>query len=147
MEWGYIIGLSGIVLTALLCGIGSAIGLTKTGQTASGVLGEEPKIFSKVLVLVVLPATQGIYGFVYAIVASSSCSLGIDLATGLNIFLASLPLMLAGFITPIYQGKTASSAINAVAKKDVLSGKLILFPAMIETYAILSLVISLLLLP
>ena len=122
-------------------------GCAQTGQTASGVLGEEPKIFSKVLVLVVLPATQGIYGFVYAIVASSSCSLGIDLATGLNIFLASLPLMLAGFITPIYQGKTASSAINAVAKKDGLSGKLILFPAMIETYAILSLVISLLLLP
>ena len=38
-------------------------------------------------------------------------------------------------------------AAEAVAKKDSLSGRLILFPAMIETYAILSLVVSLLLLP
>lgn len=147
MEWGYIVGLVGVVLTALLCGIGSAIGLAKTGQTASGVLSEDPKKFSKVLVLVVLPATQGIYGFVFAIVASGSLRLGMDLTTGLSVLLASLPLMFAGFITPIYQGKTSSSAIMAVAKKDGLSGRLILFPAMIETYAILSLVISLLLLP
>lgn len=147
MEWGYIIGLGGLALTVLLCGVGSAVGLTKTGQAASGVLSEDPKKFSKVLVLVVLPATQGIYGFVFAIVASSSCVLGMDISTGLSIFLASLPLMIAGFLTPIYQGKTAASCIYAVSKKEGLSGKLILFPAMIETYAILSLVISLLLLP
>ena len=127
--------------------MGSAIGLTKTGQTASGVLSEDPKKFSKLLVLVVLPATQGIYGFVFAIVASSSCTMGISLATGLNILLASLPLTVTGLLTPVLQGKTSASCIQAVAKKDTLSGKLILFPAMIETYAILSLVVSLLLLP
>ena len=45
----------------------------------------------------------------------------------------------------MYQGATAASCIHAVAKKESLSGKLILFPAMVETYAILALVISLLL--
>ena len=147
MEWGFILGLLGLVLCALLCGVGSAVGLTRTGQAAAGVLGEDPKRFSKVLVMVVLPATQGIYGFVFAIVASGACKMGISISTGLNILLASLPLTITGLITPIFQSRSASACINAIAKKESLSGKLILFPAMIETYAILCLVISLLLLP
>ena len=146
MEWGYVIGLFSVALCVLLCGIGSALGLSKTGQAAAGVLSEEPKTFSKVLVLVVLPATQGIYGFVFGIVASSSCVLGMSISAGLSLLLASLPLTITGLLTPILQGKTASSCIYAVSKKESLSGRLILFPAMIETYAILSLVISLLLL-
>jgi V/A-type H+-transporting ATPase subunit K len=147
MEWGFVIGLIGLVFTVFLCGLGSAIGLKKTSQAAAGALGEDPKKFSKMLVLVVLPATQGIYGFVFAIVASASCTAGIDISTGLNLLLASLPVMIMGLITPIIQANSAVSCIYAVAKKDTLSGRLILFPAMIETYAILSLVISLLLLP
>lgn len=146
MEWGFIIGLFGLALCVLMCGVGSAIGLTKTGQAAAGILSEDPKKFSKALVLVVLPATQGIYGFVFAIVASASCARGIDVASGFNILLSALPLAVTGLVTPIFQGKTAASCINAIAKKESLSGKLILFPAMIETYAILSLVISLILL-
>ena len=51
----------GLALCAALCGVGSYIGLFKTGSAASGVLAEDPKKFSKVLILVVLPATQGIY--------------------------------------------------------------------------------------
>ena len=147
MEWGYVIGLFSVSLCVLLCGIGSAIGLSKTGQSAAGILSEDAKKFSKVLVLVVLPATQGIYGFVFAIVASSSCVLGMSISSGLSLLLASLPLTVTGLLTPVLQGKTASSCIYAVSKKESLSGRLILFPAMIETYAILSLVISLLLLP
>ena len=48
MEWGYVIGLFSVALCVLLCGIGSALGLSKTGQAAAGVLSEEPKRFSKV---------------------------------------------------------------------------------------------------
>ena len=147
MEWGFVIGLAGLVLCVILCGIGSAIGLSRTGQASAGVLGEEPRRFSKVLVLTVLPATQGINGIVFAIVASCGLFVGMDISTGLRILLASLPLMVTGLLTPILQSKSATSCINAVAKKESLSGRLLLFPAMIETYAILSLVISLLLLP
>ena len=82
----------------------------------------------------------------FGIVASSSCVLGMSISAGLSLLLASLPLTITGLLTPILQGKTASSCIYAVSKKESLSGRLILFPAMIETYAILSLVISLLLL-
>lgn len=146
MNWGYVIGLFGIALCVLLCGMGSAMALNKTGQAAAGVLSEEPKRFSKVLVLVVLPATQGIYGFVYAIVAFGSLAPAMTIYEGLAVLLASLPLTINGFISAIFQGKSSVSCIYAVAKKEQLSGKLILFPAMIETYAILSLVVSLLLL-
>ena len=145
MELGYVIGLLGLGLCVLLCGIGSAVSLKKTGQAAAGVLSEDPKKFSKVLVLVVLPATQGIYGFVFGIIGMSSCHVGMAVYEGLQVLLASLPLAIIGFASSIFQGASAASCINAVAKKETLSGKLILFPAMVETYAILALVISLLL--
>lgn len=146
MEWGYVIGLLGAGLCVLLCGIGSALGLKKTGQAAAGILSEDPKKFSKALVLVVLPATQGIYGFVFGILAMGSISATMTVEAGFQILLAGLPLALTGLFSAIFQGATAASCIHAVAKKESLSGKLILFPAMVETYAILALVISILLL-
>ena len=146
MNWGYVIGLLGVGLCVLLCGVGSAIGLKKTGQAAAGILSEDPKKFSKALVLVVLPATQGIYGFVFGIIGMGSLNPEITtLVEGFKIFLAALPLAVVGFASAVHQGNTAASCIHAVAKKESLSGKLILFPAMVETYAILALVISLLL--
>ncbi len=135
-----VIATLGLAICAGLCGVGSSIGLFFTGSAAAGVLAEEPKKFSKVLILVVLPATQGIYGFVFAIIGMGS------LASGWGVFAAAMPLAIAGLISGIYQGKTAVSGIYAVAKNESLSGKLILFPAMVETYAILGLVVSILLL-
>ena len=65
---GYTIAMLGIAACVLLCGIGSCIGLYKTSTAAAGVLGEDPKKFGKVMVLVLLPATQGIYGFIIGII-------------------------------------------------------------------------------
>lgn len=143
---GYALAVLGLALCAGLCGCGSAIGLYHTGSAAAGVLAEEPKKFSKVLILVVLPATQGIYGFVFAIIGMGSVSAGLDPIAGAHIFASAMPLAFAGLISGIYQGKTAVGGICAVAKNESLSGKLILFPAMVETYAILGLVVSILLL-
>ena len=136
----------GLALCAGLCGAGSAIGLYFTGSAASGVLAENPKKFSKVLILVVLPATQGIYGFVLAIIGSGSVSATMTAIEGAKVFAAAMPLAIAGLISGIFQGKTAVGRIYAIAKNESISGKLILFPAMVETYAILGLVVSILLL-
>ena len=144
MELGFILGLSGLAICVLLCGIGSAVGLKTTGQAAAGILSEDPKKFSKALVLVVLPATQGIYGFVFGVIAMSNCVAGMALAEGVKVLAAALPLGFVGLLSAVLQGKTAASCIYAVSKEESLSGKLILFPAMVETYAILALVISLL---
>ena len=136
----------GLAICAGLCGCGSAIGLYFTGSAAAGVLAEEPKKFSKVLILVVLPATQGIYGFVFAILGLSGITTGMSIIEGASVFAAAMPLALAGLVSGILQGKTAVGGIYAIAKNESLSGKLILFPAMVETYAILGLVVSILLL-
>ena len=136
----------GFALCAGLCGAGSAIGLMFTGSAAAGVLAEEPKKFSKVLILVVLPATQGIYGFVLAIMGMGQIPLiSGDAMMGAKLFASAMPLAITGLISGIFQGKTAVGGIYAVAKNESLSGKLILFPAMVETYAILGLVVSILL--
>ncbi|MBP5307709.1 MAG: V-type ATP synthase subunit K [Clostridia bacterium] len=132
------IGFFGLALCMILCGAGSALGLYKTGTAAAGVLSEDPKKFSKVMILVVLPATQGIYGFVIAILGISA---GL---TGWELFAKVFPMAVVGFISAYFQGRTAANCIYAVAKQETLSGKLILFPAMVETYAILALVISIL---
>ncbi len=147
MNVGSAIGMVGVALCVLLCGIGSAIGLFKTGSAAAGVLGENPKKFGKVLVLVLLPATQGIYGFIIGIIASGSIEKIITLAQGIALCGAVLPMALSGLITGIIQGKSAVNCIYAVGKQDSLGGKLIIYPAMIEFYAILGLIVSIMLVP
>jgi V/A-type H+-transporting ATPase subunit K len=145
MDTGYIIGLIGIALCVILCGIGSAVGLYKTGSAAAGVLGEDPKKFGKVMVLVLLPATQGIYGFIIGITASGALSAAMTVAQGWSLFAAAMPMAISGLITGYLQGKSAVNCIYAVGKQDSLGGKLIIYPAMIEFYAILGLVISIML--
>lgn len=147
MTTGSVIGILGVALCVLLCGIGSAIGLYKTGTAAAGVLGENPKKFGKVLVLVLLPATQGIYGFIIGIIASSSIGSIVTMEQGWALFGSVLPMALSGLITGILQGKSAVNCIYAVGKQDSLGGKLIIYPAMIEFYAILGLIVSIMIIP
>ena len=142
MTTGYIIGIIGIAVCVLACGIGWAFGLYKAGSAAAGVLGEDPKKFGKVLVLVLLPATQGIYGFIIGIIGSSSLVETMTAAQGWALFGAVMPMAVSGLITGILQGKSSANCIYAVGKQESLGGKLIIYPAMIEFYAILGLIIS-----
>ena len=63
MELGQILALCGAALAVILTGIGSSKGVGLAGETAAGVNSENPDVSSKLLVLQLLPATQGIYGF------------------------------------------------------------------------------------
>ena len=142
---GYSIAMIGIAACVLLCGIGSCIGLFKTSTAAAGVLGEEPKKFGKVMVLVLLPATQGIYGFIIGIIASGSLNTAMSVELGWAMVGAVIPMALSGLVSAYFQGKSASNCIYAVGKQESLSGKLIVYPGMIEFYAILGLIISIML--
>lgn len=142
---GYAIAMAGIAICVILCGIGSAIGLYKTGSAAAGILGEDPKKFGKVLVLVLLPATQGIYGFIVAIIASGGLPTSMEFAQGWAIFGQVMPMAISGLVSGIFQGKAAANCIYAVGKQESLGGKLIIYPAMIEFYAILGMLISIML--
>lgn len=147
---GMVFALLGAALSALLAGIGSAIGVGMAGEAAAGVVTEEPQKFGKVLILQLLPGTQGIYGLLIAFITLSQIgvlggkSASISLTEGLLYFAACLPMGFVGLWSAIRQARTAVSGISLVAKKPDQMGKAIIFAAMVETYAILALLISIL---
>jgi V/A-type H+-transporting ATPase subunit K len=125
------------------------VGVSSAGQAAAGVVTDDPAKFSKVLLLQLLPGTQGIYGLLIAFVAMLSTGLlggsaAMSLAKGLSFLAACLPMAFVGMWSAIYQGKASIASINLVSKRPDQFGKSLLFPAMVETYAILALLISLL---
>ena len=147
---GIVYALLGAALALLLAGAGSALGVGVAGQAASGVVSEDPSKFAKVLIMQLLPGTQGIYGLLVGFITLSKVGLlgggikEVSVATGLLILAACLPIGIVGLISGKSQGKTAAAAIGIVAKKPEQFGKAMLFPAMVETYAILALLISIL---
>ena len=142
MEWGLAIGLFAAAIAAILPGMGSAKAVGLAGETAAGVSAETPEASSKLTLLQLLPATQGIYGFVLGIIGMGNLDPAMTVSEGWQLFAAAMPLAIVGLFSAIFQGKTAVGGLNAIAKKDISVGRLILFPAMVETYAILALVIS-----
>lgn len=145
MNTGYVIGIIGIAICVALCGIGSCIGLYKAASAASGVLGEDSKKYSKLVILMLLPATQGLYGFLIGIIASGSLGAIETAAQGWALFGAVMPMAVTGLMSGVFQGHTAAKCILAVGRQETLSGKLVIPPAMIEFYAILGLIISIIL--
>ena len=152
MNWndlGIVFALLGAALAALLAGAGSAIAVGMAGQAAAGVVTEDPSKFGKVLILQLLPGTQGIYGLLIAFITLSQIGvLGgnseISLAKGLLYLAACLPMAFVGYFSAISQAKASVASIGIVAKKPDQFGKSMIFPAMVETYAIFALLISML---
>lgn len=149
MSLGMVLALLGAVLATVGGGIGSAWGVGLAGQAASGVTAEDPEQFAKVLILQLLPGTQGIYGLLITFVTLTKIGvLGgtavTDTNTGLLLMLACLPIAIVGLISAYHQGRTSVAAIGIVAKRPDQFGKAMLFPAMVETYAILALLVSIL---
>ena len=149
MSMGMVFALLGAALATVLAGWGSASGVACAGQAAAGVVAEDPKQFAKVLILQLLPGTQGIYGLLVAFITLTRIGvLGgeaiTDAHTGLLYLAACLPIAVVGLISGMHQGRTSAAAIGIVAKKPEQFGKAMLFPAMVETYAILALLVSIL---
>ena len=148
MNWGAIWATAGAVIAALLAGIGSAIGVGITGQASAGVVSENPDLSGKCLLLQLLPGTQGIYGLLIAVVIALQSGLmsgdvsALTTTLGVRYLLAGLPIAFGGLLSAIYQGKVAVAGINMVAKKPTESGKGMVMAIMVETYAVLSLLIS-----
>jgi len=144
---GIVFATLGAVISVLMAGIGSSIGVGLAGEAASGVVTEEPSRFGKVLILQLLPATQGIYGLLIAYVTLTQIGMlggnaNISLAKGLLYLAACLPMGLAGLWSAIYQGRVSVAAIGTVAKRPEQLGKVMLFPVMVELYALLAVLIS-----
>ena len=100
----------GVALSAILSGIGSAIGVGKAGQAAAGVIADQPERFGNCLVLELLPGSQGIYGFAVSILILIFSGLlggsteSITFSRGLAYFAASLPARSRGLLPAIHHG-------------------------------------------
>ncbi len=150
MTFGASLVIIGAALAVALAGVGSARGCGLAGQAAAGVTAEDPTKFTRVLIMELLPGTQGIYGLLVAFLVLSRMNIlsgdfaGITVQQGCMAIGACLPIAIAGLLSGIFQGRTAVASIGVLAKKPELFARAMLFPAMVETYAILSLLVSIL---
>ena len=147
---GLALAIMGAVVAALFAGIGSAKGVGLVGEAAAGVISVDPSKFSKCLILQLLPGTQGLYGLLTAVLllsrigALGGTPMELTVAQGLMFLGAGMPIGIVGLFSGIAQGKTSAAGIGIVAKKAEQSSKGVIMAAMVETYAILALLISIL---
>ncbi len=152
MGWGLALAIGGAAAAVGLSGIGSSIGIGYAGQASDGVLSEEPERFASLLILSVLPGTQGIYGFVAAFFVMvkigllGDATVALDAAQGLQIFLACMPIALGGLVSGIHQGKVSAAGVSVAAKQPNEFMKAVVLSALVETYAVLGLLVTILLL-
>ena len=148
---GLALALLGGGLAAGLSCVGSAKGTGHAGEAGAGLLCEDPGKFGKVMILQVLPGTQGLYGTVVWFFSIYCIGLlggvpAIDVTTGLQCFVACMPMALGGLFSAIAQGRVAASSINILAKKPADWSKGLVLCGIVEFYAILSLLASMVML-
>jgi V/A-type H+-transporting ATPase subunit K len=146
--------LMGATLAFVLAAIGSSKGVGNAGQAAAGVLTEDQKKFGAVMVMQALPSTQAIYAFVIAFLIIGKIATPVDIATkkmialtisqGAYLFIAGLPVGIVGYISAVYQGKVSVSGINMLAKKPEGLGRAIVLALMVEMFAIIGFIVSIL---
>jgi len=141
---GQIFAALGMAIAIIFSGIGSSKGVGIAGEAAAALIKEQPEKFVQALILQLLPGTQGIYGFIVAFFIMINMSASMTLAAGLYLFMAALPIAFTGLFSGIAQGKVAAAGVQILAKKPEESTKGIIFAAMVETYAILGLLASIL---
>ncbi len=147
---GMALGFLGAGLAAALCCIGSAKGTGTAGEAGTGLLCEDPSTFGKVLILQVIPGTQGLYGLVVWFFACfqmgmlNGTAVDLTVTEGLRYFVACMPIALGGFLSAIAQGRVAAGSINILAKQPDHWSKGMVLCITVEFYAILSLLASML---
>lgn len=150
MEIGLGLAIGGAAFAAFLAACGSAWGIAVAAEAAGGVLTEDPDKFGRLLVMLALPGTQGFYGFLGAFYIMMKINLlgggiPVSLVSGLQLFFAGLPIGIAGLVSGYFQGAASAAGIHLIAKRPEEMGKAIILPAMVETYAVLGLLATILL--
>ena len=146
---GLFYALLGAALAVGVAGVGSAKGAGIASEAAAGVVTEDPSKFGKLLVLQLLPGTQGLYGLIIGImvlintgVLSGAGNAEMATTTGLFYLAACLPMAIGGLFSGISQGRVTATGANIVAKKPEESSKAIVSASLVELYALLAFITS-----
>ena len=143
---GMFFGILGAALAVILAGTGSARGVGMAGEAAAGVVIDEPNKFAKTLLFQLLPGTQGLYGLVIGLLIVLRLIGDMSLQQGLMFFAAGLPVGIVGLTSAPAQAKVAVAGINILIKNEPQLIKGVIYAVMVETYAILAFVMSIILL-
>ena len=114
------------------------------GKAAAALISDQPEKFGQSLVLQMMSASQGLYGFIVGFLIFMNINEGLSFALALRNLGAGALMGLTGYLTAIQQSITAAAGMQILAKKPEHSTKGVLYSAMIETYAIFAFVISVL---
>ena len=142
----------GAALAGALACIGSAKGTGITGEAGAGLVSEDPSKSGKVMILQVIPGTQGLYGLVVFFVAILNMGLfngtaaDLSFVDGCRYFAACLPIGIGGLVSAVAQGKVAAASVNLLAKNPDHWAKGMILCITVEFYAILSLLASMMML-
>jgi V/A-type H+-transporting ATPase subunit K len=149
-QLGMALALSGAAIAAFMAGIGSSIGIGIAGRSAAGVLSEKPERYGQMFIMVVLPGTQGFYGFLAAFLVMLNLHffdaepiMTVSFKTGVAILAACLPIAFAGMLSAIHQGKVCAAGILMTAKRPEMAFKAgVVYAVMVEVYAVLGLLVT-----
>ncbi|MBO5873389.1 MAG: V-type ATP synthase subunit K [Clostridia bacterium] len=148
---GIVLALAGAAFATIFAGIGSVKGVGMSTEAGMGVLAEDSSMFGKLLVLELLPGTQGLYGFIVSViimlnigVLGGGLQTDMSIWTGLLYLVASLPIGVGGLISGIAQGRAATAGIGLIAKKAEDFSKAMVSTTLVEIYALLAFLVSLL---
>ena len=147
MNWGLILAFLGVSVSVIVSGIGSAKGVGLASEAASGVITDDPSKFSKLLILQLLPGTQGLYGFIVGVMVL--LNIGVlggttpqDTIVGLLYFAACLPVSIVGYLSAVAQARVCVTGVNIIAKKPAESSKAVVSASLVELYALLAFIVS-----
>lgn len=142
------VALLGATLAVGLACMGAAKGTGYVGEAGVGLLSEDPAKFSKILILSVIPGTNGLYGLVIWFIALAQLGAFTDgmatltLAQGLTFFAACMPMATGGYISAVAQGRVAAGAVGILARQENDWAKGVIICVLVEFFAILSLLAS-----
>jgi len=151
MTIGVVLALLGASIAIITAAIGSAIGVMKIAAAANAVLTKEPRLFSRLLILILLPSSQTIYALTVAFMIFLNIGLigdtgllALSTNTGLAILMLCLPVAIIGAVTTITQGNTGVTAVNLFAKQNKTFGNCILIISASEVFALFGFLLSML---
>lgn len=147
---GVSLAVLGSALSIGLAGIGTILGTKHIALGGSGHVAEKPKDFGLALLLSALPSSQGIYGFLGAVLILQKIGmLGGEISnvtpeTGMVLLAASLPVGLLGLFSGDGQGKVLQSGLKIVAKNSGNVGQAVILGVLMESMAVFGLLITIL---
>ena len=147
LNLGMALALAGVAIAVVLAGIGSSKGVGIASEAAAAVIIDDPGKFGKLLVLQLLPGTQGLYGLIVGVMVL--LNIGIlggepvtDWTVGLEYLFACMPIGCAGLFSAKSQGRVCATGVNLTAKRPEESSKAIVSASLIELYALLGFIVS-----